>query len=296
MSRINRANLMVLSGLVVAAVAGSAFAASDYAKTPLTVVSKYHHHDEDDDAEIPFAEAEIFFELNDTDGDLGIHALIDGEGWKTLRIEDPHERKMLIVWVTGRLRRQGLTEIFFESAEPTFDELDPHRFFRRFPEGEYEIEGQTLDWQELESEAELTHVMPSPPEPTVNGEPVAENCDDEDPDYAPAMVMDDEGVTIEWPPVTMSHPDADGAGAGIQPPVEVTIVNYEVVLEVEAENPDDEEDTYESIFSIKLPHWVNSVSIPEEYIDQGDTFKYEVLAREESYNQTAVESCFVLVE
>lgn len=32
---------------------------------------------EGDDEEIPFDEAEIFFELNNTDGDLGIHALID---------------------------------------------------------------------------------------------------------------------------------------------------------------------------------------------------------------------------
>ena len=38
------------------------------------------------EVEIPFAEAEIFFELNNTDGDLGIHFSIDGEGWK--RIND----------------------------------------------------------------------------------------------------------------------------------------------------------------------------------------------------------------
>ena len=70
--------------------------------------------------EIPFDESEIFFELNNTDGDLGIHALIDGAGWKKLSITDPMERKMLNVRVKGRLRRQGLTEFFFESAEPLF--------------------------------------------------------------------------------------------------------------------------------------------------------------------------------
>ena len=72
------------------------------------------------DDEIPFDEAELFFELNNTDGDLGIHALIDGEAWKKLEIEDPREREILDVSVRGRLRRQGLTEIFFESAEPVF--------------------------------------------------------------------------------------------------------------------------------------------------------------------------------
>ena len=86
--------------------------------------------------EIPFDEGRLFFELNDTDGDLGIHGKIDGDEWKYLEIEDPHERMMLKVSARGRLRRQGLTELFFESAEPPFageDALDPADFFKRFP-------------------------------------------------------------------------------------------------------------------------------------------------------------------
>ena len=131
----------------------------------------------DDFPEIPFDEAELFFELNNTDGDLGIHALIDGDAWKKLEIEDVRERTILKVKASGRLRRQGLTEIFFESAEPTFDELSPAQFFRRFPEGIYEIEGKTIEGEELESEVELTHVMPAPADITVNGQPAAEDCD-----------------------------------------------------------------------------------------------------------------------
>ncbi len=73
---------------------------------------------EEDDVEIQFEETEIFFELNNTDGDLGIHSLIDGDPWKKLIMEDPNDRRMLNVRVIGRLRRQGLTEFFFESAEP----------------------------------------------------------------------------------------------------------------------------------------------------------------------------------
>ena len=65
--------------------------------------------------EIPFDVASIYFELNDTDGDLGIHALIDGEPWKKLEIEDPREREILDISVKGRLRRQGLTEIFLRA-------------------------------------------------------------------------------------------------------------------------------------------------------------------------------------
>ena len=101
--------------------------------------------EEDDWNEIPFDEANIFLELNDTDGDLGIHALVDGEAWKRLEIEDPNEREILVVRAIRRLARQGLTEVFFESDEPSFDELSPEQFLRRFPEGEYEIEGITID-------------------------------------------------------------------------------------------------------------------------------------------------------
>ena len=248
---------------------------------PLTVVAG-----DDDDDEIPFDVAEVFFELNDTDGDLGIHALIDGGPWKRLSMEDPHERRLLAVNVRGRLRRQGLTEFFFESAEPTFDELPPATFFRRFPAGTYEIEGLTLDGDELESETTITHAMPAPPAPTVNGIPAAMQCDDEEPGYDAPVVDGD--VVIAWPAVTRTHPslgfpqDAPG----------LEIVNYQVVVETDLELPDGEE--FSTVVSVILPPEVTEMTIPAEFLAQSDTFKYEVLAREASWNQTAIESCFEL--
>ena len=244
----------------------------------LSIVAPASSADDDGD-EIPFDEAEIFFELNNTDGDLGIHALIDGEAWKKLEIEDPRGRRMLNIRVNGRLRRQGLTEIFFESAEPTFDELLPRKFFRRFPEGVYEVEGITLDGRELESEVELTHVMPAPPAPTVNGDPAAEQCDPEEPGFDATKTT--APVTIAWSAITTSHPDSDGGGAGVQPPVAVVINNYEVVVEVE-----------DAVLQVVLPPSETSMTLPAEFVVLGKDFKYEVLAREESFNQTATESCF----
>ena len=234
---------------------------------------------EDNGEESSFDEAKIYFELNDTDGDLGIHALIDGEAWKRLEIEDPNERRMLGVNVRGRLRRQGLTEFFFESAEPTFDELPSAQFFRRFPEGVYEIEGITLEGDELESETLLTHVMPAPPSVYVNGDPAAENCD------APLSVVSP--VVISWDEVTHSHPDfdADGDGEPDEVTIPVTIHNYEVVVEID-------ETPYKT--STILPPTAMLFEVPQEILDLGDEIKFEVLVREDSYNQTAVESCFVI--
>lgn len=241
---------------------------------------------DDDEDEVPFDVAEVFFELNNTDGDLGIHALIDGDPWKRLSIEGQNDRKLLNVFVRSRLRRQGLTEFFFESAEPTFDELAPETFFRRFPAGEYDVEGLTLDGEELESEVEVTHRMPAPPAPTVNGEPMALQCDDEEPGYDATELSGP--ITISWPAVTNSHPtlgspkDAPG----------LVVYNYEVVVEADLEGPDGEEFT--TVFSTILPPDIRTVSIPQEFILQSDEWKYEVLVREESWNQTAVESCFLV--
>lgn len=230
---------------------------------------------DDDDEEIPFDEANIFFELNDTDGDLGIHALIDGEPWKKLQIEDPEERKMLKINVKGRLRKQGLTELFFESAEPTFDELPPEQFFSRFPEGIYEIEGLTLDGYELESEAELTHLLPAPPDSIkVSGKTAAEDCD------VVSLPEVSEPVIISWDPVTLSHPDLGRTNEPIE------VVQYQLVVEQVGDGDD-------FTLSFEVPPDITKVEIPASLIPEGDA-KFEILVREDSGNQTAVESCFVV--
>lgn len=227
----------------------------------------------DDDGEIPFDVAEVFFELNDTDGDLGVHSLIDGGPWKTLEIEGPDERTNLQIRLRSRLRQQGLTELFFESAEPTFDELAPERFFRRFPEGEYEVEGTTLKGDELESAAVVTHLMPAPPgNLQVNGFATPEDCDE---DPLPAV---SEPFVITWDAVTRSHPDL---GRRDEP---ITVVRYQVVIEREDPEP--------LKFTIDLPPDVTEVEIPAGFAGSGEEWKLEVLVREESFNQTATETCF----
>jgi hypothetical protein len=227
---------------------------------------------EDNGEEDPFADAELYFELNNTDGDLGIHSLIDGEPWKRLSIEDPRERQMLDIRVQGRLRWQGLTELFFESAEPSFDELSPKKFFRRFPEGEYEIEGITLEGEELESTAVLTHLLPAPPANVmVSGIFAAEDCDV---DPLPSVGTP---VIISWDVVTLSHPDLGRTNMPIE------VVKYQVVVEEEVSG---------AVLSVDLPPTVTELEIPAGFIALGDEFKFEILVREESGNQTAVESCF----
>ena len=228
----------------------------------------------DGDDEEPFDEARLFFELNDTDGDLGIHGKVDGDEWKYLEIEDPRDRKMLNLWVRGRLRRQGLTELFFESAEPTFDELDPEKFFQRFPEGEYDIEGYTLDGEERESEVYLSHVIPAAPDGiTINGVAAPEDCDAELPIIDPTG-----GVTISWDQVNQSHAakwagDPDKIALGEDG--DIVLRYYEVVVEVD-------ETDFKST-SIIPPGDGDTVSwtLPEDFfrLSEEGEYKFEILVR-----------------
>ncbi len=240
------------------------------AALPLMTPFAYAHNYDDDDEELEFDEAHLFFELNDTDGDLGIHGKVDGDEWKKIRIENPNERVIMRIKARGQLRRQGITELFFESAEPTFDELPPEEFFRRFPAGTYEIEGITTDHQEIESETELTHLIPAAPEAVVNGMEADEDCGLE--------FNRDDDIVISWPPVTSSH-------AFLGEPGTPTVVNYEVVVEI-----DDEPWKSSTI----LPPHVTSFEVPDEILALSDEIKFEILVREESYNQSAMESCFTV--
>jgi hypothetical protein len=215
-----------------------------------------------------FAEAELFFELNDTDGDLGIHASIDGDAWTELEIEGPGGSELLEIVSIGRLRKQGLTQLFIESAEPPFDELDPADFFRRFPEGRYTIEGLAQGGGTIESTAVLSHVLAAPPENiTLSGLPAAENCDADLPVVTPP-------VFIRWDPVTESHPEIGKSGS-------IRVSRYQ--LFVERDNVK---------LSLDLPPTVTEFEVPAGVTALGREFKFEIIARTTTGNNTAVESCF----
>jgi hypothetical protein len=171
---------------------------------------------------------------------------------------------------------QGLTENFFESAEPRClpdpeapdEEVVPlAEFLERFPAGDYLFDGKSTDDGVLAGTGELTHSLPAAPALlTFNGSLITwapgidlGNCHD------PALVMD--GV--------------------IPDPVTVEVVGWEVVVEP----TDDEVADPLRVFRVQLPPDVVSVTVPEAfmdaYFDDGVfEFKVEVGAIEASGNQT----------
>jgi hypothetical protein len=217
-----------------------------------------------------FSEAQVFLELNHTDGDLGLHASIDGEPWTQLEIDGPGDLRLLDLFSRGRLRAQGMTQLAYESAEPPFDELPPAMFFRRFPEGRYEITARAQDGAEMEGVATLSHVLAAPPDNIlVSGVPAAENCDAPLPQVNPPVV-------IEWDPVSTSHPEIGQHGR-------VMIEKYQLFVERVGVK-----------LSLDLPATVTRVEVPEPITSLGKNFKFEIIARTTRGNNTAIESCFEL--
>jgi hypothetical protein len=223
-----------------------------------------------------YGKARLFFELNNTDGDLGIHADLDGDPWRRLTIEDAGGERMLDIEVTGRLRSQGLTELAYESAEPPFDKLAPAEFFRRFPEGEYRIKGVALDGKEMTATAKLSHVIPAPPGTIrVSGMAVPKDCD------AGPVPSVAKPVVVSWNPVTAAHPDLGKQGS-------IEISGYQLVVEPHSSS--------ELVLSVNLPPTAKSFEVPKDFIALGgaEGFKIEILATAANGNQTATESCFKL--
>ena len=222
----------------------------------------------DGQATQPFDVAELFLELNDTDGDLGLHAEIDGDEWTNLEIEGPGQHQLLDITSKSRLRTQGLTQLAFESAEPTFDELLPAEFFKRCPAGVYRVEGRAHQGDAFESLVALSHVLAAPPASVVNGIPAADSCE------APVLPVVMPPVIIDWNPVTASHPD-------IGTPGPVTISRYQFFVEQGATK-----------LGVDLAPTVTAFEIPLSITAAGGVFKYEIIARTSTGNNTAAETCF----
>jgi len=88
-------------------------------------------------------------------------------------------------------------------------------------------------------------------------------------------------IVIRWDAVTGSHPKVGKSAA-------IKIVNTQVVIA--REEPTSME------ISVDLPPGTNAFNVPTDLVNpgKGEHYKFEILVREASGNQTAYESCFKL--
>jgi hypothetical protein len=236
-----------------------------------------------------FDETRVKIEINATDGDVGFHAFLDADAWKSVRVSDPHGRKIFAERATGALRRQGLTENFFESDEPLCvpDEEDPEAevvplaaFLTRFPAGDYVFTGRTIEGDPMRGSATLTYDLPAAADISA-----FDGTEDVDPVNA----------VISWTAGTdlgeKCQDDDLVADGTITDPALVTVVGWEVVVE-----PADEGAVVPlRVFTVQLPPGATSATVSPDYLNSfpaGTEFKFEVGSISETGNQTFSEGHF----
>ncbi|MCZ6643096.1 MAG: hypothetical protein O7F71_16080 [Gammaproteobacteria bacterium] len=206
-------------------------------------------------------DGKILIEHNATDEDTGFQGFIDGDPWDRMTITDPGGVDIATVTPAGGLFNFGLTELFFETSEPLNEEVPIFDVLARLPEGTYTFTGLLVEsGEESTFETMLTHNIPVGPMLTspVDGD----------------ETVDPQDTVVSWDPVTT---DLDGDA--------ITIVGYQVIVE-EDEDPEFTDGFAQPVFSVYLPASATSVVVPAEFMRPDTDYAYEVLAIEESGNQT----------
>jgi hypothetical protein len=105
-----------------------------------------------------FGELQMFIEYNSTDEDAGIQVFLDGDGWKELVIRRNGNVILEIEAERGPFKRTGLTEIRWETGEPSLALI-----LSRFPEGNYHFVARKVNGGKHEGTVELSHDLPAAP-------------------------------------------------------------------------------------------------------------------------------------
>lgn len=199
------------------------------------------------------SESRIYIEFNQSANDLGYHVSLDGEDWTRLAIFSPIGKKIFEVQGRGAYKLLGMTELFFEGAEPSLDEFPLRELLRLFPEGNYNFEGTTVDGEEIKGAGTLSHAVPNGPGDV-------------------SAVLSGDSLVVSWDPVTTTPPGF--------PERPISIVGYQLIVDAfEVTVPG-------TVTSVTVsPEFVASLPSGE--------ILFEVLAIDVSGNQTITESSFV---
>lgn len=198
--------------------------------------------------------AKVYFEYNASANDLGVHVFLDGEDWLQLSIASPDGQVIFAVEGQGPYAGLGLTELFFEGAEPSLDEVPLATLLDLFPQGRYRFTGTTIDGSDIGRTATLSHAIPDGPLVSVSLGP-------------------DNHLAISWQAVTAPPPGF--------PDESISIVGYQVIL-----------GTFQvtvpaTTFSVTVPpEFVATLSSGEQ--------AFEVLAIDAGGNQSITEATLAL--
>ena len=210
-----------------------------------------------------FEECKVLIEINATDGDIGFHFLMDGDGLNSARLHGPNGVKVFQDRAMGPLREQKLTETFAESAEPLCwpdPEADPddeivtlEEFLERWAAGTYVFSGRADKGEKSTGETELTYELPAAPQDLMfAGGVISWSAGDDLGNCASASELDLLVADFTLP----MHPE------------DVEVAAWEIVFEPDVEDGDPIDPTGSLVFSIRVAGDIETkeVTVPAEYL------------------------------
>ena len=228
----------------------------------------------------PFKVANIHFETNASACDMGIQIIFDTDGITAGSVTGPKGLVYSFESKGGMTTIGGQTEGFLEGVEPQITELlsalgckrsreenviSLQALFDAWPAGDYTLTGTRNGAIIAEDHATLTHFIPAGPKilaplGTPNVDPNA-------------------ALLIKWNAVTEAILTKD---PNLGP---VDIVGYHVVVvETGAEALPQ--------LDVDVPASETSLTVPKQYLNPGTVYAFEVLATDDSGNQTISEGFF----
>jgi hypothetical protein len=214
----------------------------------------------------PFETAMLYIEHNATDSDTGVHGNFGGEAWTAFCIHNPAGDLVLKVEPQGAIRDLGVADLFFESREPPNTEVSIDELLAMFPEGEYRVGGVAFDGVARIGTALFTHDIPA--EPVIVAPALAE-----EEEGASDAVVERNSLVVEWEPVEATIDDGP-----------VAITGYQVIItKVDHEDP---HGFSRPIYDVHLGPDSTSLTVAPEFLEAGAIYELELLAIEESGNQT----------
>lgn len=210
--------------------------------------------------------AKLYIEHNATDDDTGVHGFFGGEAWRELCIWDPNGEQILFAEPRAQFKNLAVSDLFFESREPPADEYSVSELMADFPEGDYIVGGTDYEGTPRVGVAPFTHDIPV--EPVITFPVLAAEAESAGESVVPAA-----NLVVTWDPVgeTLS---------GDTP----SITGYEVIITTE--EFEDPNGWSRPVYDVHVPPELNSLGVPAEFLQTDTVYELEVLALEESGNQT----------
>lgn len=212
-----------------------------------------------------FSVFELYYELNASDGDVGLHGKLDGDTWRMAEIKGPGGTfRVMKALANDDSVDFGLNELFFESNEPPLEDRSFADLKALFPPGVYEASGKTPTGADLAAEKTLTAALPCPPR------------------LFPPM-SDEDDLKLRW---RLADGVYDPDTGVCDRRAAITIKTIEIVVDLT-----DPETGAKRSFDVLLSPEVRRIEVPGEFFEnsEGREAKAEILVIEESGNRTAAE-------